>query len=238
MRTVGAGLRDAAGLLEAASGLAVLPFETCFGLEDVAPPGCFGAGGDVSRTKRPARPAPGALSLGGWRLQAHRAARSFRKNRDQLVRLGGYAVDHGPEVRLAGYDRIQLHFPLRGRPGIDKRGCCPSEEFEQLKPGLGWDHQFPIRGEQVLPLQPLDDFGARRRCADALGFLQPLAHGGGFHEAPGVLHGVDQRAFVVARRRLCPLVLDTRFGQRRLFAIGQRRQRLFGFAAASGSAAP
>ena len=66
-----------------------LAFRNLFRLGGVAPPGCFGAARNASRTKRPARPAPGALGFGGRHLQAHRAARSFRKNRDQLAGLGG-----------------------------------------------------------------------------------------------------------------------------------------------------
>jgi hypothetical protein len=40
-----------------------------------------------------------------------------------------------------------------------------AEQIEKLQPGLGGDHQFAIRGGQILPLQTPDDFGAGRRCA-------------------------------------------------------------------------
>ena len=48
-----------------------------------------------------------------------------------------------------------------------------------------------------------------------------------------VLHGVDQRALVVARRRLGAFLLDPRLAQDCHLAIRERRQDLLGVAVAS-----
>ena len=67
--------------------------------------------------------------------------------------------------------------------------------------------------QKTLFLQPADDLGSGRRRADALGLLQAFPQDLVIDKAPGVLHGLDQGALVVARRRARLLVLDFRLPQ-------------------------
>jgi hypothetical protein len=60
---------------------------------------------------------------------------------------------------------------------------------------------FPWVIRKTLSLQPTDDLGSRRRRANALGFLQTFPQNLIVDEAPGVLHRLDQTAFVVTRGR-------------------------------------
>jgi hypothetical protein len=76
-----------------------------------------------------------------------------------------------------------------------------------------------------LPASKADRFGRR---ADALGLLQALAQGLIPEEAPGVLHGVDQRALVVTGRRLGLPGLHTRAGLRCCLSVNELGQRLIG----------
>ena len=132
-----------------------------------------------------------------------------------------------------------MHFPLRRRSGIDKGRRGIPEQPEQLQAGFRRHNKSAIGSKEILPLQPFDDFGPRRRCANALCLLQAVTHRFVLNEPPGILHRIDQRAFIILRRRHCPLALDFRLAQHRVLTVGQRRQRLFrlllagfGFAAA------
>jgi hypothetical protein len=98
-------------------------------------------------------------------------------------------------------------------PGSTSAGAALAQQFEQLQAGPRRHHQLAVGSKQVLAFEALDDLGARGRCADAFGFLQALSQGLVLDEAPGVLHGVDQCAFAVARRRLGLLRLHARFCQ-------------------------
>ena len=86
--------------------------------------------------------------------------------------------------------------------------------------------QLAVGSEQVLAFEALDDFGARSRCADAFRLLQSLTQGLVLDETPCVLHGVDQRALIVTRRRLGLLCLNAWLGQSRLLAVDELGQRL------------
>ena len=136
-------------------------------------------------------------------------------------------------VSLTGHHGIELHLPFGGCARIDERRRRVAQHFEHLQARAGRQHPFAVSRKQVLPLQALDDLGARGRSADALGLFQPLARRRVFHEAPGVLHGVDQRALVVAWRSLRALGVDAWFGEPGHFAIGKRRQRLLSVIAGS-----
>jgi hypothetical protein len=46
-----------------------------------------------------------------------------------------------------------------------------------------------------------DDLGAGRRRSNALGFLQALPQNLVINKTPDILHSLDQKAFVVTRRR-------------------------------------
>ena len=83
-----------------------------------------------------------------------------------------------------------------------------------------------LGNQKTLLLQPADDLGPGRRRADALGFLQALPQNLIVDKTPGILHRLDQSAFVVTRRRSGLLVLDFGVLQLRGLAVAQRRQQL------------
>src|SRR6516164_5929197 len=68
--------------------------------------------------------------------------------------------------------------------------------------------------------------GPGRWRANALGFLQAFPQNLILNEAPGILHSLDQSAFVVARRWPGLLILDFRILQLRGLAVEQRRKQL------------
>ena len=126
--------------------------------------------------------------------QIHGTAGVLPQHRDQPLRLAGDLVDDGPEIRLAHHDIVEPHLPDRCGAGIDQRGGRVSQQLVELQSGRRRHHQLAISCQQVLALEALDDLGARGRCTDALRFLEPVAQSLVLDEAPGVLHGVDQRA--------------------------------------------
>ncbi len=109
---------------------------------------------------------------------------------------------------------------------VDQRRIGLLENPEQRQARLGRDDVLALGDQKTLLLQPSDDFGSGRRCADALGFLQPFPQALVIDKAPGVLHRLDQGALVVARRRARLLVLDGRVFQPRDLAVAQGRQQL------------
>src|SRR5262249_36409595 len=80
--------------------------------------------------------------------------------------------------------------------------------------------------QKILLLQPANDLGSGRRCADTLGFLETVAEDLVVHEAPCILHRLDQGAFAVARWRLGLFALDGRIAQPGSVAVAHRRQHL------------
>src|SRR3954463_5263362 len=82
--------------------------------------------------------------------------------------------------------------------------------------------RLPLVHQKALFLKPADDLGSGRWRADALGFLQALAQHLILNEPPGILHRLDQGAFVVTRRWPCLLVLDFWILQSRSLTVAQR----------------
>src|SRR5207249_3492766 len=75
-------------------------------------------------------------------------------------------------------------------------------------------------------LQPSYDLGSGCRCADAFGLLQALPQNFVIDKAPGVLHCLDQSAFIVSRRGAGLLVLDGRVLQSCGLAVAEGWQQL------------
>jgi hypothetical protein len=71
-----------------------------------------------------------------------------------------------------------------------------------------------------------DDLRSSRRRANALCLLQALPQNLVVNKAPGILHRLDQSAFVVTWRWPGLLVLDFRIVQLGDLAVAQRRQQL------------
>ena len=83
-----------------------------------------------------------------------------------------------------------------------------------------------LGNQETLFLQPADDLRSGRRRANALGLLQTLPQNLIVNKAPGILHRLDQSAFVVTRRWPGLLVLDFRIVQLCSLAVAQRLLRL------------
>ena len=67
---------------------------------------------------------------------------------------------------------------------------------------------------------PADDLGSGRRRSNTLGFPQTFPKNLIVDKTPGILHGLDQSAFIVARRRPGLLVLN--FGILQLRGVSGR----------------
>src|SRR4029078_7773233 len=89
------------------------------------------------------------------------------------------------------------------------------ETAEQRKAGLGRYNILSLGNQKILLLQSADDLGSGRRRSNALGFLQTVPKKLIVDKTPGILHGVDQSAFIVARRRPCdPMVAKSKMAER------------------------
>ena len=77
---------------------------------------------------------------------------------------------------------------MRGHPRIDQRRIRLFEDAEQRQAGLGRHDVLSLGNQKTLFLQSSDDLGSRRRCANALGFLQTFAQNLIIDEAPSILH--------------------------------------------------
>ena len=137
-----------------------------------------------------------------------------------------HRVDGAPHRLLARHHVVEQPFELRRHARIHQCRIGPLKHLEQREPLLRRHDVLPLRGQEPLPLQPRDDLAPRRRRADPLRFAQPFAQRLVVDESPCVLHRLDQRAFLVTRRRPGLLVLDHRFLQPRGLSIAQHRQRL------------
>src|ERR1700740_1152499 len=92
--------------------------------------------------------------------------------------------------------------------------------------GSGRPNILSLGNQEPLLLQPTDDLGSGRRRANTLGFLQAIPQNLVINKTPGILHSLDQSAFVVTRRRPGLLVLNFWILQLRGLAVAQRRQQL------------
>jgi hypothetical protein len=63
-------------------------------------------------------------------------------------------------------------FKLGRNTRIDQCGIRLLEDAEQLQSCVCRDDVLSLRDQKILPLQPTDDFSARRRRAYPLGFFQ------------------------------------------------------------------
>ena len=131
-------------------------------------------------------------------------------------------------LRTAAADKhlVKQELELRRHRGIDQRPVRLLQDAEQRQAPFGRHDVLAARHQQFLPLEALNDFGARRRCSDALRLLQPFAVFGVLDEAPGVRHRLDQRALAVPRRRLGLLRLHRRLTQAGHLPVAERRQHL------------
>ena len=85
---------------------------------------------------------------------------------------------------------------------------------------------FSLGNQETLFLQPADDLGPGRRRANTLGLLQALPQNLIINKTPGILHRIDQSAFVVSRRWPGLLVLDFWIVQLRGLAVAEWRKQL------------
>ena len=81
---------------------------------------------------------------------------------------------------------------------VDQRRVSLFENPEQRQACLGGHDVLSLGDQKTLFLQPSDDLGSGRRRADALGLLQPVPQHLVIDKAPGVLHRLDQSAFIVS----------------------------------------
>src|SRR5258708_3450922 len=100
------------------------------------------------------------------------------------------------------------------------------ENAEQRQSGLSRHDVLSLGNQKALLLQSADDLGSRRWRANALGFLQALPKNLIVNKTPGILHCLDQSAFVVAWRRSGLLVLNFGILQLCGLAVAQWRQQL------------
>ena len=137
-----------------------------------------------------------------------------------------HGVDRTDHLLLADHDIVEQAFKLRRHARIDQCRIGLFEDAEQRQAGLGRHDVLSLGHQKALFLKPTDDLGSRRRRTDALGFLQALPQNLIVNKPPGILHRLDQGAFVVARRWPGLLVLDFRIVQLRGLTVAQRRQQL------------
>ena len=79
---------------------------------------------------------------------------------------------------------------------------------DRRQTGLCRHNILSLGNQKTLLLQTADDLGSGRRRANTLGFLQAFPKNLIVDKTPGILHGLDQSAFVVTRRRSGLLVLN------------------------------
>jgi hypothetical protein len=145
-----------------------------------------------------------------------------------MMRWGDIAhcVDRTDHLLLADHDIIEHAFKLRRDARIDQCRIGLFEDAEQRQAGLGRHDVLSLSHQKALFLEPTDDLGSSRRRTDALGFLQALSKNLIINEAPGILHRLDQSAFIVARRWPGLLVLDFWILQLRSLTVAQRWKQL------------
>src|SRR5829696_6540349 len=117
---------------------------------------------------------------------------------------------------------IEQAFKLRRDARIDQNRIGLFEDAEQRQASLRRHDVLPLGHQEALFLKPADDLGSGRWRADALGFLQALPQHLIVNEPPGILHRLDQGAFVVTRRWPCLLVLDFWILQSGSLTVAQR----------------
>ena len=156
---------------------------------------------------------------GGWRpvsvFTLHRAAKQCRTARCRVIlqpandaAAWAHTASIAPTISCCRRPHRRAGIPVapsrQDRPGPDRLASAP-----QTATGRPRSARCACPGNQkILLLQPADDLGAGRRRANALGFLQAVPQNLIIDKPPGILHRLDQRAFVVARRRPGFLVLD------------------------------
>ena len=143
--------------------------------------------------------------------------------------LAGEAVDLAAEVLgllLAALDAVEALLPAAGQ--LRAREHVVAEHLHEPDALLGGPQAAALALDVLRVDQPLDGGGPGRRRADA-GVLHRLGGLVVVHdELAGGLHGAQQRALRVARRRLGPLGERLGLGAAHLLAHGQGRQGLLG----------
>ena len=170
----------------------------------------------------------GAAGPAGARPQQGRPAarRAVLQLADDAFGDVAHRVNGLDHLLFADHDFVQQAFKLRGHAGVDQGRISLPEDAEEFQPGVRGDDVFPLRDQKALSLQSADDFRPGCGRADALGLLQALAQMLVLHEAPGVLHGLDQRALIVTRGRTGFLVFDLRVQQLSGLAVLHHREKL------------
>src|SRR6202035_4452931 len=111
-----------------------------------------------------------------------------------------HCVNRADHLLLADHHIVEQAFELRRHSRIDQGRVGLFENAEQGQPGLGRADGLSRGNQESLFLKPTDDLRSGRRRANALGLLQTLPQNLIVNKAPGILHRVDQSAFVVTWR--------------------------------------
>ena len=150
---------------------------------------------------------------------------AFLEPADDALGNIAHCVNRADHLLLADHHIVEQAFKLRRHPRIDQGWVGLFENAEQRQTGLGRHDVLSLGNQETLFLQPADDLRSGRRRANALGLLQALPQNLIVNKAPGILHRLDQSAFVVTRRWPGLLVFDFRIVQLRSLAVVQRRQQ-------------
>ena len=127
------------------------------------------------------------------------AGGAFLELADNALGDIAHRVNRADHLLLAHDDIVEQAFKLRRHARIDQRRIGLLEDAEQRQAGLGRHDVLSLGNQETLFLQPADDLGPGRRRANALGFLQSLSQNFIVNKTPGILHRLDQGAFVVAQ---------------------------------------
>src|SRR5262249_37526598 len=149
---------------------------------------------------------------------------AVRELADDALGDVAHGVNRANHLLLANHNLVEQAFELRRYARVNQRRIGLLENPEQRQASLGWDNVLAVGDQKTLFLQSPDDLGSGRRRADALGLLQPIPQDLVIDKTPGVLHGLDQGAFIVARRRARLLVLDGRVFQPCDLAVAEHWQ--------------
>ena len=112
-----------------------------------------------------------------------------------------WATSHTASIAPNDNHIVEQTFKLRRDARIDQCRIGLFEDAEKRQASLGRHDVLSLGHQKALFLEPADDLGSSRRRTDALGFLQALPQHRIVNKPPGILHRLDQGAFVVPRGR-------------------------------------
>src|ERR1700729_3666855 len=176
--------------------------------------------------RRRRRERSGAVTRRSAKQGRFAAGATFLQLIDDALGDVAHCVNRADHLLLADHHIVEQAFKLRRHPRINQGRVGLFENAEQRQAGLGRHDVLSQGTQETLFLQPADDLRSSRRRANALGLLQAFSQNFIVHKAPGILHRLNQSAFVVTRRWTGLLVLDFRIAQLRSLAVAQRRQQL------------